>query len=356
MANYIIVALSLLLLFGAPLSAQENVIEVSKKQKSLVTKRTATWCPNCGAPEVWPMIKNLQEDLGDQAVVVAAHHSASSALHSPIAKELIDNFETSFGQPVFYFNRERIGSGGGATESTLINRVETASQQSPLAQTGLQLTFDEEQRRLQVKGRTVFYESANADFRLAYYLIQKSVIASQSSQGSQVEHLNVIWDAITDETFGVPIDQSSTVEGGQFEHTKEYDLPDDLAIDNIRVAAIIWRKNEEGIYEFINAEYTDDFQTGLVSQVYSLSNLHSFTLQPTISDGNSLAKIHLSSQLPNCSLRIYNGQGQIVQTLFTGHLSKGEHLFPLEVAQPGQYLVSFRSGKQVSTLRLFKLP
>jgi len=346
----------LCLLFGVlGLAAQEGTIPVEQKQKSLITKRTATWCPICGDAEVWPMVKNLNASLGDKALVIAAHHSSGSTLHSQVAEDLINNHEATFGQPVFFFNRERIGNGTGTTTNILNDRTETAFQQTPLAQTGLQLTYDETNRLLEVNGRTTFYESANGNYHLAYYLIRKSVIASQSNQSSEAEHVNVLWESITEGSFGVPIDPAAMTSGGNFHHRAPYNLSEELEVDNLSIAAIIWERNEDGVYEFVNVEYSGEIQTDLVSRTFSPSQLETFTIQPTLTQGSSLARIKLSSGLSKSTLSIYNVQGQKIKTVFSGDLSEGAHFFELSVPAPGTYLITFQAGKQVSTQRLVKL-
>lgn len=344
------------LCLATALYAQEGIITVDKKQKSLLTKRTATWCPICGQPDIWPMVKNLEANLSNKALVVAGHHSASSTLYSTVAKDLIDNFTPAFSQPVFYFNRERIGSGGANTESMLNERADLAYQQIPLAQTGLRLTFDESQRLLEIAGRIEFYESTEGNYQLAYYLIRKSIIANQSNQGSDTEHINVLWESITAGSFGIAIDQESLVPGGSFSHQEQFPLPAELNPDNLIVAAIIWKQNEEGIYEFVNVERSDDIQPGIITQTYEPATLTAFLIQPTLTQRESLAIIRLSSALPASDLSIYNARGQKIKTIFRGDLANGSHRFELQVPTSGIYFVVLRSGNQISTQRLIKLP
>jgi hypothetical protein len=338
-------------------SAQEGNITVEKTQKSLITKRTATWCPICGNTDVWPMVKNLNAALQDKALVIAGHHSDGSDLYRPVAEDFINNFETSFGQPRFYFNQELIGAGNSSTESTLNGRAEAAAQNPPLAQAGLLLTFDESQQQLSIDGQVNFYDNTSGNYRLGYYAIRKSVIAAQSNQGPDTEHINVLWDAITEGSFGIEIPSETLVTEGSFLYQESYTLSEGLNIENLLIAAIIWKENEDGKYDIVNVEYSDNIQTSVVSSTLAFTELETFLIQPTLTTQNSsLAKIKLSSPLNNFELSIFNMQGQKIRTVYRGSLGSGEHHFLLEVPGTGVYLVALRKDLQISTQRLIRLP
>ena len=79
--------------------------EVVQKQNMLITKITATWCPNCGT-ESWDHKKEIIATYPD-VVFLSAHSSTSSKLHAPAARDYVENLPNAFGQPIFYINRER---------------------------------------------------------------------------------------------------------------------------------------------------------------------------------------------------------------------------------------------------------
>ena len=89
------------------LQAQEDIV-VPKTQMSLITKRTATWCPICGASRAWDLKNSMIQEHTGKALVIAGHHSQGSQLYSGAAEDLIDNFQTTFSQPVFMFTRIRL--------------------------------------------------------------------------------------------------------------------------------------------------------------------------------------------------------------------------------------------------------
>lgn len=345
--------IGLLLCLALELTGQTTVISVEKTQKSLITKRTATWCPICGQPEIWSMVSNLDSELKDKALVIAGHHATSSALHRPIAKALIDNFDPVFSQPIFYFNREEIGRGGAATTSELLERSEIAYQQTPQAQTGLRLSYDEQQRLLLVEGISEFYETTSGQYRLAFYLIRKSIITYQAAQGTDTEHRNVLWDVLGSNDFGTLVDSNSQVAGGTFYHQEQYVLSDDLADNNLIIAAVIWRVNGNA-YDFINVAFSDDIQPLVTTSTHAFPGLTTFELRPTLTTGSSVVALELSTTVPAAELQLYNALGQQVQVIFRGDLPQGQHLFAVRPPHPGRYYIRFRSGAQIRTLPLIK--
>jgi len=345
--------IGLLLCLAIELSGQAMVIPVEKTQKSLITKRTATWCPICGQPEIWPMVSNLDSELEGKALVIAGHHATSSALHRPIAKALIDNFDPVFSQPIFYFNREEIGRGGATTSSELLERSELAYQQTPQAQTGLRLSYDEQERLLLVEGRSEFYENTSGQHRVAFYLIRKSIIAYQAAQGTDTEHRNVLWDVLGSYNFGTLIDSSSQVAGGAFYHQEQYVLPDDMAANNLMVAAIIWRANGDA-FDFVNVAFSDDIQALVTTATHAFPGLATFEVRPTLTTASSVIAIELSTAVPAAELELYNALGQQVQVIFKGDLPQGQHHFTVHPAHAGRYYIRFQSGAQMRTLPLIK--
>ena len=347
--------LSLLFIFTGTLLGQEAAITVPQNQKSLITKRTATWCPNCADESAWDLKNRLIVDLADQALVISGHHSTASRLHSPAAKDLIDNFQRTFSQPVFYFNTEYVGNGGTQTEATVKQRVSNAASQNPTAQTGLRIFYDEAQNLLEVQTRSTFFDDASGQYFLGLYLVEKSVIETQSALSSQADHKNVLREAISDGSFGEEIASGTIGAGANFDAVKQYQFSEVFLSDNFMVAAILWKKDENGTYEFVNLNTSDEFLTQVVSKTYGIAAVQQYQIQPTLTQNYSRAVIGLEQSLPNATLRIYNWQGQLLQQVFQGDLSAGVHQFELQVEQAGTYLVTLQSGIQRSTQRLVKV-
>jgi hypothetical protein len=72
-----------LFFFSAVLSVHTQNIEVPATQKSLITKRTADWCPLCGGWG-WPFFRQLILDNSNKAVLIAAHYSGALSIRQPL--------------------------------------------------------------------------------------------------------------------------------------------------------------------------------------------------------------------------------------------------------------------------------
>ena len=72
------------LLIACLFAMQAIAQQVAQVQRSIVTKRTADWCPNCGTYG-WTYFKDAIEQNGDKAVFIAAHYSGGLA--APAANE-----------------------------------------------------------------------------------------------------------------------------------------------------------------------------------------------------------------------------------------------------------------------------
>ncbi|MBK8654797.1 MAG: hypothetical protein IPN20_13045 [Haliscomenobacter sp.] len=163
---------SCLLVLGRFAAAAQDPIEVPGTQQSLVTKLTATWCPFCGG-SAWDSYKNMVASHGANAVVFAAHTSTVSKLYSPMAVQLLNNFDLVYSQPYFFYNTKVVGTGGSSTENTVTTNVNNAAKNTPIVQTGMKLTFDDNSRELTVQSRSQFFQYTTGEYFLAFYLLEK---------------------------------------------------------------------------------------------------------------------------------------------------------------------------------------
>ena len=345
----------LFLIFCLSANAQTEQITVEKIQKSLVTERTATWCPVCGAADVWPILKRIKANYGDKAVVIAGHNATTSELHRPIAIEFLENLELSYSQPRFYFNNEYIGNRGTTTEERLAEKINQAFETEPIAQTGMFVSYDNSRRLLDIDGRAEFFQNVNGKYFLAYYLVLKSVFARQAAIGEEANHENILWDAITDGAFGAILSDNGAKAKEDFLLRKQYTLPEDININNIMVVAIIWKEKGAGKYGLINVESTDEIQMKTVSQAFEWKAIQSFGIQPTVTETGSIAAIELNSSLEQTNISIYNEHGQMVKNIFSGDLPKGRHQFPIQMNAAGMYFATVKSGQYAISRRFIKI-
>jgi len=355
MKKWIFFVLVFAITIGA--EGQSNMLTVPETQTALITKRTATWCTICGN-YAWDMMKRLQADFDTaQAVVVNAHHSSGSRLYSPIAETWIDAFQASFSQPRFYAGTEVLGSGSPNTESAVRERISAPNEAGPVAQTAIAVSFEPETRAMRVRARMAFFQDGdNGNYRLGLYLVERTVMEEQASRGSNVEHNNVLREAITDNPFGSILHQGAFTVGQSYNTEEFFTLSEDYDIDNLMFVAVIWEGDEESLF-YVNATATSRYDLMQTTDVQEQQIPGTFRLlaNPVVDD------VRLSIALPQSESVL---QWQIVGTAGSvrkrGHLpflSAGEHTLTIPSADlpAGLFFLQVKNDKgQQSTFPFIK--
>ncbi len=335
------------------LQAQEDIV-VPKTQKSLITKRTATWCPNCGASRAWDLKAEMIQEHTGKALVIAGHHSRGSQLYSGAAEDLIDNFQTTFSQPVFYFNNVFIGTGGENTAEPMRTLVNEAFAEEPLAQTGFEAVYDEVSNKLQVRSKTEFFGNAQGSYYLAFYMIQKIVVEDQSNRGSNVEHPNVLFEAMTPSSFGDLLAQNTIESGSSYLYNLDIELPSELDADNLVIAAVLWSKNEEDKYDFVNLNTVDIVQNGVITSNENAAILQKMEVAPTLTFGNTNLFLDLNSPIENARIDLHTIQGQLINNIYQGRIEAGVQQININIPSRGSFLVVLRTGEVVHAQRVLR--
>lgn len=296
--------------------------EVVQKQNMLITKITATWCPNCGT-SAWDNKKELIATYPD-AVFLTTHTSTSSKLYSSTARDYGRNLPDAVGQPIFYINRDRYNTRSilGAAET----KQQTNQGHSPLANAGLEMKMEEQV--LNVKARVQFFEPANGEFYLSLFVIEDKVMETQASRGSgAVEHPKILRGRVTSSTFGVLIADGNINANETFDFRINRQISAEWNQDNLEVAAVIWQKNGDD-YEFVNTHAISDFSVFTSTNELEQAGVE-LSVQPTVLSAQSTVAVSLPNTQENISLQLLNTNGQLVTQLFSGNLSSGTHHFPL---------------------------
>lgn len=335
--------LLLLLLFpllSINLVAQD--IDVPQVQRSLITKKTATWCPYCG-DWGWVMFKGLLEDNGDKALVIAAHYSGD--LTNDLSVALTQNFGGA-GQPRFYLDNQEQGVSAGnlndkreAIKAAIAGVYENTS---PLAQSGLQLTLSGKDAKLQT--RTRFFSAAEGTYRLGAYLIRKSLVYYQSGKGSMADHSNLLIRSLDGENFGKVIINGTAEANVLVNRHFDFSLGDDENPEDFMVATILWKENA-GKFEFVNTNFTDAF-TADVSTTKDASRVlgNSTRVSPNPVGNHFFLSFKLNQSIDQATIRILDLQGREQRLISSGRLASGAHNLEvngLEDMPAGTYLLSF---------------
>ncbi|MBK8653260.1 MAG: hypothetical protein IPN20_05065 [Haliscomenobacter sp.] len=146
---------SCLLVFGPFRRRRQDPIEV-QAQQSLVTKLTATWCPFCGG-SAWVPIKAWLPAMAPTQWCSPPTPARSANCTARWQFQLLNNFDLVYSQPYFFYNTKVVGTGGSSTENTVTTNVNNAAKNTPIVQTGMKLTFDDNSRELTVQSRSQFF-------------------------------------------------------------------------------------------------------------------------------------------------------------------------------------------------------
>jgi len=337
-------------LFFAGLTFAQS-IEVEAVQYSLITKKTATWCPLCGNA-AWDAFRDMIAENEEKAIPLAAHFSPSSDLYSKTADEIVDNFETSFGQPVFYYNESRV-SGTTSAVAKIKDSVEVAFAQKPVAQTGLQVTYNLETNSIKARTLTKFFQPTSGTFYANVYLVEKTVVANQASRSAEAEHKQILRYGLHEETFGQELRSGDFVVDDTLAATFELELEslEGILTDKFQFVVILWQKTDDG-YDFVNANRTETV-TEEEEVISSTANFDQTTLElgvPTFVQNETVIRVHSTEFLAQAALQVYNLQGQQVAILHQGSLPFGESQFLLNTANlsaNGVFIVQLQTGKQL---------
>lgn len=330
-----------LVLFAFSAIAQE--IEVPLTQKSLITKRTATWCSNCGN-YAWDMMEGFVTEHSERAIVLNAHHSSGSAFHNQVAKDLVDNLAFSPGQPSFFVNNEFVGSGNIPTENTINNKVMDNEGFDPIVQAGIHAVAVPGATEASVQIRTEFFDDTEGEYYLSVWLAIKSITAFQASRGDYATHKNVLYSSASNSTFGDLIASGSINAGTKTDHSFSFPL-NVLSADNIQVIAIIWDK-QGSTYQFVNGNMTEEFSS-VSSTIHLDTEIAQFAVQPNLAVNSAQLVMDIKQDLQEVTIQLINSFGQVVDRLYNGHLFAGEQTLRIERnnLSAGFYFVDIQTEK-----------
>lgn len=339
----------LFLVLSLSLGAQQ--IEVPQIQLSLVTKRTATWCPYCGTWG-WTLYENLLSDNSAKAVLMAAHYSGE--LVNPTSANITSNFG-GFGQPLFYLNNENQNVSSGNIDdkrNSIKDKINDAFSTPPTAQTGIILVDNDDQ--LDVYTKTRFFQNSDGAFYLGVYLIEKSVTNYQSGQGQDAHHKNVLRQALTDSAFGELIVEGFVSAGSDYTFQVSLPLDETYDLENTTIATVIWEK-DGSTYKVVNCYFSDNYLDELVATDEEVLKITDFKVSPNPAIEQAEITLKLDESFDQAELSLIDAQGRTVKTLMAGNIQAGVNRFNIDKAQipgGGLYFVQFKANQKVVSRKL----
>lgn len=321
--------------------------EVQQEQRSLVTKVTATWCPNCGNWG-WTLMEGLMEDNGDKALMIGAHFSGT--LESPEAIAWGQNFNIG-GQPVFLVNNTNVGanSSNHVAKRTEISDMVTANlAESPVANAGVEISLSPD-NELIINTKTRFFQATEGDYYLAVYILEDEVEANQSGNISDNIHPRVLRQSVNGD-FGESIASGSIAADMEMDGTYTMAMNENWNIDHLRVTAIIWQKDGD-TYNFVNGDDTNTFVPFVHTKDLVASDID-FRLSPTVVHNKAVLSFDLEENQQGL-IRLLDINGRLVNRIFEGELVAGTQQFEVvNQGFSGLYLVQIQINGQVLTEKI----
>ncbi len=331
------------------LSAQQ----VTQEQRSMLTKVSATWCPPCGGWG-WDMFDDLVEDNDEKALLIANHYSGD--LRNPTAEAIAANFENR-GQPSFFLgsvDQNVTSSNTTARRASIKEQIDANFELLPVANAGL--TAQLVDNTIEVQAQTRFFQDTEGEFYLAVYIVEDGVIADQASRGNNVEHKKIMRESFSDNHFGTQLNDAGVVtQGSSFITNYSYDVPDGWVIENMDLALVIWSKQADDSYEFVNTYVEKDWLNASAT-----SDLFASTVQvssyPTLGQGLYTTRLTLTESVEALQLSIVSETGQTVELRSLDNLPAGQHEIQWDLTQQpsGKFFVRASAGSDVRTEMIVK--
>lgn len=337
--------LTLILFFLVSLTM--NAQEVVEEQRTLLTKKTATWCPLCGTWG-WSFMKNIMSDNADKAVIIGAHYSGD--LTTPAASELVRMFGGS-GQPIFYADGTNLrvsSSNTGAKRTEVQELVDDNFNTAPVANTGMDI-YDRG-GDLDIEARVEFFQASNGTYKLAVWVVENDVVNNQAGVGPNAMHPYVFRAAVNGVT-GEEIATGSISAGTTVEVDMSLTPNPNWDMDNLSFVAVIWKENGAD-HEFVNAFQEDDIQisTSVAGEISGLD----FSIRPSILKSEAQIVFDLDRRR-EITVKVFDLIGSEVITYAPSQYNAGTHTVSItrdDLRGRGMYMVTLSSEGEFLTKRL----
>ncbi|MBI1223763.1 MAG: Omp28-related outer membrane protein [Bacteroidetes bacterium] len=321
--------------------------QVVEQQRSLVTKRTADWCPYCGTWG-WNFFENAIDQNGNKAVYMAAHYSG--ALSTPAATAITENLGGGY-QPRFFLDGTDQGVAAGNVNTKLPelqSKINTAFVQAPIVNCGFEPVY--ENGEIKVAAKVKFFQAAQGEFYLGIYLLEDHVTAYQASIGADAVHRHLFRSSFSEETYGQLI-SNENVDAGQ-EFSLNFALQTESPTSHeYEVIGIIWNK-EGDKYVPMNVWSTTQIEIATVSSVQDPANKFELKIVPTVASQQTQINLETLENLSEAQLEVFDISGRRVAVLLDGQLSAGNSSFKLDrgmVGGAGLFMVQLKTSGFVKT-------
>lgn len=305
-------------------------LNAQQQGNTIVTKATATWCPNCGNWG-WDYLEALKEKFPSGPIVLVSAHKGNSDLQTEASKWYTDNLNVS-GQPKFYFDNDINSVNGGNWESELDENVQLLNDQADAAPVLVQ--FDQYSILsgiITAKIRVADLPPA-ADYTVATYVLENNVEYAQSGQGNDAIHTNIMRSSLGAPE-GVSVAPNSTI-------TMTGNVEDDWNVSELGLLVVLYQKEGDD-YVITNSTYTP---TATLANNQELLDAFLFSY----SDEGSSLLISVEDE-NNYDFSLTDLSGKVVMN---DNFSNNIRINKSQVTA-GMYVVTFRSENKILSQQIF---
>lgn len=326
---------------------------VTGVQTTLITKRTADWCPYCGTYG-WQFTNQLKPKLvGTDGIMWNVHHSGG--LSTNTSKAIASNLGGA-GQPVIFLNTEADDIGLTATNVSakvdeVVQLVKDLSFFGALVGMGGEASVGSS-GELEAEAKIKFYDSAeNGEFYIGFYIVKKNLVAFQQSVGQNAVHHAVLDQSMTTSHFGNKVATAPIAKGAEFEAKAELAnlVLHNGKLEDTKVVMVLWNKLASGKYIFLNAREVNI--TG--SQTSSAADEKQGTSDFTAVAGNGFIDVLFTTQPEKeVVIRLIDVNGREIKGNIQALDGKSYRIADLQLL-PGAYFVTALADNQVVTRQVF---
>lgn len=294
-------------------------------QHTLVSKRTASWCSNCGSWG-WDAFEGILADFEDTntAIGVAVHSSSSD--YSNAVTQLFTQHIGTGPQPVFYHGTTNLGlsrNNSAAKRQELMEIASTAASTDSPVGLGVNSTITGDELAV-----SVAYGTDGGAYRLGVYLINNNLVGFQSTRGNSAVHKRMLVGYLTPTVEG---DLLSDTEGTVRYTASIADLGIS-SVENYEVLVVVWEISN-GL-AFANGRISDIGQASVSTTQVSIEGLRYTTDDVNINvswSGDDVQRIDLIDRSGRLVESVHaSGQQAVLRTpvesgiyILTMHTSQG---------------------------------
>ncbi len=313
--------------------------------KPVIIKVTSTECNVCGL-KAWDELKEAIELYEEEAIIMSVHPLELSLLFSNTSLEFVENMPQFFGTPTFYINREVqpfnfwLGNARGA--------IEAFQERQVIAHPFVNYTIEDDELKVEVK--TEFLKRVTRPHHVSVFVVEDEITEDQSSRGPEDKHSKVLRTHMGENVFGTLLSEETIEANQQFVNNFSLPLAENWNPEKIEIVVIIWERNTDN-YVIVNSNIATE-PTALSTSTNFLETAQvGLTIQPTVLVDAGTVTVALPIALEDLNLSLVNALGQNMQTIFSGHLTQGNHSFDLNRSNLGAnglyFLVLEKAGSKL---------